>query len=204
MLGNGSGMGGHSVSLGAFAIAALTGRSPNLKRPRSMSLAADIALPPLVPERPEDATAVEALVMRAFGPGRFAKAAERLRERRAPLPDLSLVAWSGGEAVGCVRQWAVTIGDRPAILLGPFAVDEAWRSHGLGAALIERACEAAAEAGHALIVLVGDEPYFGPMGFSARPASKVRMPGPVDQRRVLVRALKAGAGDGLEGLVEPA
>ena len=169
-----------------------------------MSAAADIALPPLVHERPEDAAAVERLVMRAFGPGRFAKAAERLRERRTPAPDLSFVAWSGGEAVGSVRQWSVTIGGRPAILLGPFAVDEAWRSQGLGAALIQRACRAAADAGHALIVLVGDEPYFGPMGFSAGPASRVQMPGPVDQRRVLVCALVPGADQGLSGPVEPA
>ena len=169
-----------------------------------MSLAADIALPPLVAERPENAPAVDRLVMRAFGPGRFAKAAERLRERRSPAPGLSFVAWAGDEAVGCVRQWTVRIGGRPAILLGPFAVDEAWRSNGLGAALIQRACEAAANAGHALIVLVGDEPYYRPMGFSAAPARRVSMPGPVDQRRVLVRALISGAEQGLAGPVEPA
>jgi predicted N-acetyltransferase YhbS len=32
-------------------------------------------------EAPADASAVEALVLAAFGPGRFAKTAERLRER---------------------------------------------------------------------------------------------------------------------------
>jgi len=173
-------------------------------RAPSMSLAADIALPPLVNERPEDAPAVEQLIARAFGPGRFAKAAERLREHRRPVPALSFVAWVDGAPVGCVRQWAVTIGGRRAILLGPFAVDEAWRSNGLGAALIERACASAAKAGHALIVLVGDQPYFGPLGFSAAPARKIVMPGPVDQRRVLVRALSPGADQDLSGPVEPA
>jgi predicted N-acetyltransferase YhbS len=166
-----------------------------------MSLAADIALPPLVNERRQDAAAVEALILRAFGPGRFAKAAERLREGREPLADLSFVAWQDGELVGCVRLWAVTIGDRPAILLGPIVVDEACRSQGLGAALVERACDATVQAGHTLVVLVGDEPYFGPMGFSARPARQVRMPGPVDQRRVLTRALTPGADEGLAGAV---
>jgi predicted N-acetyltransferase YhbS len=164
-----------------------------------MSLAP--AMPPLLNERPQDAPAVERLLGRAFGPGRFAKTAERLREGRAPLLDLSFVAWSGDEAVGCVRLWSVRIGERPALLLGPFAVDAAWRSNGLGAALIGRACEAAADAGHALVILVGDEPYYGPLGFSARPAAKVLMPGPVDQRRVLVRALEPGADAGLEGPV---
>jgi predicted N-acetyltransferase YhbS len=107
------------------------------------------------------------------------------------------VAWDGGAVVGCVRLWAVKVGHAPAILLGPIAVDPDYRSHGLGAALVARACEACAHAGQALIVLVGDPPYFGPLGFVAAP--KVVMPGPVDQRRVMTRALKPG--EVAEGLV---
>lgn len=156
-----------------------------------MSLAAQPAPPSLSLERPQDADAVERLVMRAFGPGRFAKAAERLREGRSALLDLSIVAWDGRELVGSVRQWAVKVGDTPAIFLGPIAVDEDYRSHGLGAALIERACAAAAGAGHCVIVLVGDMPFFGPLGFA--PAPGVIMPGPVDPGRVLARALQPGA-----------
>ena len=153
----------------------------------------------LLCERPQDAPLVDALIARAFGPGRFVKAAERLREGNRPDLDLSFVAWADGRLVGCVRLWPVTIGGVPAILLGPFAVDPIHRSQGLGAKLIERACEAAAEAGHALILLVGDAEYFGPLGFSA--ARKVVMPGPVDQRRVLVRPLRAGAADEVSGVV---
>lgn len=167
-----------------------------------MSLAVAPTLPPLVAERPEDALAVERLILRAFGPGRFAKTAERLREGRKPLLALSFVAWEGGSIVGCVQQWPVRIGDTPAILLGPFAVDESHRSNGLGAALIGQACEAAAEAGHSLIVLVGDMPYFGPLGFQV--AAGVVMPGPVDAARVLARALTLGANKGLSGPVRAA
>jgi len=158
-------------------------------------------LPSLTRERPEDADAVAALVLRAFGPGRFAKAAERLREGRAPDYDLSFLAWDADRLVGCVQLWPVTVGGAPAILLGPIAVEPAYRRHGLGAALIDRACAAAAEAGHRLMVLVGDMPLFGPHGFT--PAAKVMMPGPVDQRRVLALALVAGAEVDLEGLVAP-
>ena len=93
------------------------------------------------------------------------------------------------------------IGETPAIFFGPIAVDPAWRSHGLGAALTERACEAAAAADHAVIVLVGDMPFFGPLGFSVAPG--VTMPGPVDPRRVLARALQPGAADDFHGLVAP-
>ncbi|MBV9993860.1 MAG: N-acetyltransferase [Caulobacteraceae bacterium] len=170
-------------------------------RAGSMSLAPDPALPPIEPERPADGPAVERLVLEAFGPGRYAKTAERLREGAAPVTDLSFVAWEGGQAVGCVRLWPLQIGDRAGLLLGPFAVDPRFRSRGLGAALIARACSAAAAAGWELVLLVGDEPYYRPLGFAAAPAARLVLPGPVDRRRVLVRALKEGADQGLEGPV---
>jgi predicted N-acetyltransferase YhbS len=160
-----------------------------------------IRSPPLqlAAERPQDADAVERLVLRAFGPGRFAKAAERLREGREPLLELSFVAWDHRELIGSVRQWPVRVGESPAIFLGPIAVEEDYRSHGVGAALIERCCAAATAAGHAAIVLVGDTPFFGPLGFAQAPS--VIMPGPVDQSRVLARALLPRADAALKGLV---
>jgi predicted N-acetyltransferase YhbS len=151
----------------------------------------DGALPPLAPEQPKDAQAVAALIERAFGPGRYVKAAERLREHNHPLLDISHVAWFDDALVGCVRMWPIRIGARPAVLLGPFAVDEAWRSRGLGAALIQRACEAAEAAGHGLILLVGDAPLFAPHGFQVVPPGRIVMPGPVDPARVMFRAFAA-------------
>jgi predicted N-acetyltransferase YhbS len=153
----------------------------------------------LAPERPADAAAADALIARAFGPGRHAKAAERLREGGAPAAGLAFLAWVDGRAVGTVRLWPITIGETPALLLGPIAVDGAERGAGIGAALVRRACEAASAAGHSLVLLVGDEAWFGPLGFAATAARRIVMPGPVDQKRVLVRALAAGAADALAG-----
>lgn len=157
--------------------------------------------PHIAPERLEDRAAVDALIDRAFGPGRYAKAAERLREGRDPALDLSFVAWLDGVMAGCVRLWPIRIGNRPALLLGPFAVAAEHRRGGLGAALIERACQAAAVEGHAVILLVGDGAYFEPLGFSADATRAVVLPGPVDPRRVLARPLRPGGADGLGGLV---
>jgi predicted N-acetyltransferase YhbS len=158
-------------------------------------------LPVLAPERPEDAAAVGALIDAAFGPGRFAKAAERLREHNTVLANLSFTAHSGGVLVGAVRMWPIRIRETAAIFLGPIAVEPAWRSQGLGAALVRRACEATRAAGQELILLVGDPPFFGPLGFSQVPPGRLIMPGPVDPRRLLVRALNPGADEGLEGVV---
>jgi len=157
------------------------------------------ARPLILAERPEHARAVEVLVDRAFGPGRLAKASERLREGNRKLDDGAFVALSDGRVIGSVRLWPVTVGGAPVAFLGPLAVDAEARSHGLGQALVEAACEAAAKAGWRAVLLVGDAPYFGRLGFSAGPAAKATMPGPADQRRVLVKALVPGGDAGLEG-----
>jgi predicted N-acetyltransferase YhbS len=161
----------------------------------------EVAVPPIVAERVSDAARVEAFIDRIFGPGRYAKTAERLREGNTPLLDLSFVAWRGQDLIGCVRQWPIHIGDAPAVFLGPFGVDPDQRSQGLGAALIQRACDAAWGAGHGVILLVGDAAYFGPLGFEPVPRGRLTLPGPVDPRRVLWRPLQVGAIDSLNGAV---
>jgi len=146
-------------------------------------------------------TAVTALIDRVFGPGRFAKVSERLREGNRLLGDCSFVAMRGGQPVGCVRLWPVTIGGAPVAFLGPLAVDPDERSAGLGQSLVEAACEAARAAGWKAVLLVGDAPYFTRAGFSAAQTAGVVMPGPVDQRRVLLKALVEGGDEGLSGMV---
>jgi len=152
-------------------------------------------------ERAQDAAEAEALVDAAFGPGRFAKVSERVRETARFRPDLSVCAWRDGRLVGSVRQWSVRIGAAPCVFLGPIAVDAARRSQGVGAALMRLAIAAAQRAGERLILLVGDEALFAPQGFEVVPDGRVLMPGPVDMKRVLWRPLAPGALDGVEGPV---
>ena len=143
------------------------------------------------PEAPDDEHAILALTDRAFGPGRYAKAAERLREGNRLIAPLSISAWRGEALLGSVRMWPVRVGAGVSLFLGPIAVEADERKHGIGAELVARACEAAKAAGWGSVFLVGDAPYFGRMGFVPAPA--VRMPGPVDQRRVLWKPLADGA-----------
>lgn len=155
----------------------------------------------LRPEQPQDGARVDALIEQAFGPGRWAKAAERLRENNRPLLDISVVAWADEAVVGCVRMWPIKVGDAPAVLLGPFAVDDAWRSRGLGSELVLQACAAAQAAGHTIVLLVGDAPFFTKLGFDLVPRGRATLPGPVHAQRVLWRALQPGALDGVQGTV---
>ena len=90
-----------------------------------------------------------------------------------------------------VRLWDIGIGATRALFLGPLAVHSASRLDGLGGRLVARAGAAADAQGEGPILLVGDPPYFGRFGYSAEFTTGVRLPGPVDQRRVLARGAAA-------------
>ncbi len=120
----------------------------------------DISLT-ILPETKDDAEAIERLHERTFGPGRYAKTAYRLREQVAHRLDLSFTARIGTLLVGSVRLSPVRIGEAKALLLGPLTVEPAFRERGVGQALIARALEQAAAKGGRLVILVGDEPYYG-------------------------------------------
>jgi predicted N-acetyltransferase YhbS len=150
------------------------------------------------PETPDDKTAIDAIIARAFGPGRYAKSSERLREGNTPLAGVGMVAAGPEGPVGCARMWPVQVGEATLAFLGPLAVENGARRAGLGAELVEAACQAAKAAGFTAVLLVGDMPFFGNVGFQV--AEGIHMPGPTDRRRILVRALVPGGADGLKGL----
>ncbi|MFN3228669.1 MAG: GNAT family N-acetyltransferase [Asticcacaulis sp.] len=137
----------------------------------------------LEPEPEGASLRIEALVSAAFGPGRLAKTAERLREGNQILPQLSAVARVEGEIVGTVRVWPIRIGAARSTFLGPIAVDPACRCLRIGEALVRFVCETA-EAKGLSVLLVGDPPYFGRFGFVQAP--KAILPGPVNPGRVLI------------------
>lgn len=155
----------------------------------------------VAPEQPSDAAAVERLSERAFGPGRFARTAYRLRERVARDPALSFVARISTLLVGSNQMTRIRCGAVPALLLGPLTVDPAFRSRGIGASLVRRSLEAAADAGHGLVILVGDEPYYRRFGFARVPPGQLVMPGPVDPARLLFHEAIPGTLASAHGLI---
>jgi len=162
----------------------------------------DISLT-ILPETPDDALAIERLHERTFGPGRYAKTAYRIREGVGHRYELSFTARIGSLLVGSVRLSPVLVGKTPALLLGPLTVEPPFRERGIGRALIARALADARTQGHRLVVLVGDEPYYGRAGFKRVPKGRAVMPGPVDPERLLVAELVPGAFDGVSGLIRP-
>jgi predicted N-acetyltransferase YhbS len=157
----------------------------------------------ILPEAAEDALGIERLHERTFGPGRYARTAYRIRESAPHRLDLSFIARIGTLLVGSVRLTPVRIGETPALLLGPLTVEPPFRERGIGLQLIERALTEAKSKGHRLVVLVGDEPYYGKVGFKRIPKGQAVMPGPVDPERLLIAELDEDAFAGVCGPIRP-
>jgi predicted N-acetyltransferase YhbS len=158
----------------------------------------------LSPQTPADHAAIEKLDERAFGPGRFARSAYRLREGVEPDYNLSFVARIGSLLVGAIRMTPIFCGNRTALLLGPLTVDPPFRSSGIGEELVKTSLNAARAAGHELVLLVGDMSYYGRLGFSPVPPGRVIFAGPVDPERLLYCELVKGAFEGVKGRVRRA
>jgi predicted N-acetyltransferase YhbS len=164
-----------------------------LSRPAALRLAAPTEA---------DLAALPALLTAAFGPGRFAKTSERVREQGARLdPALSRVAFDEHRILGCCLLSHVMIGAAPALFLGPLAVHPRAQKGGIGAALVAASLEAARDAGADAVILVGAPAFFAPFGFAALPKGRVVLPGPVDPGRFLGLSLKPHALEALEGAV---
>src|SRR3984885_12455954 len=157
-------------------------------------------------ERASDVVAREALLDACFGENRHTRTCQRLRDRRAPAEGLALSAVRQGKQerlVGTLRLWHVSAGGVAALVLGPLAVDPDCRDLGIGAALIHHALAAAKARGHGAVILLGDAPYYGRFGFSARQTGALSLPGPFERDRLLALELRAGALDGAAGMIAP-
>lgn len=153
-------------------------------------------------ETPADLAELLDLHARALGPGRFARTAYRVREGGGEVPSLSFVARNGERLAGGIRFTAVAVGGKPgALMLGPLVVEPEFAGKGCGRKLIARGLEAAREEGFALVILVGDRPYYERFGFRPVPRGHVAFPGPVDPDRILAVELAEGALARLQGKI---
>jgi predicted N-acetyltransferase YhbS len=151
---------------------------------------------------PGDLTQISKLHAHVFGPGRFARSAYRVREGKGHLSRYCLVAHLGSELVASLRMTEIAIGGRRgAVLLGPLAVDPDHRGMGIGTRLMREALASAKAGGTSLVILVGDDPYYGRFGFKAVPAGQIVFPGPVNPARILACELNPGAAEAYRGLV---
>jgi predicted N-acetyltransferase YhbS len=172
-------------------------------RKTTVALLSDAAPFAIRSERASDVAARETLLDACFGDNRHARTCQRLRDGRAPAEGLAFSVVRRGRLVGTVRLWHVSAGGKPALVLGPLAVDACCRELGIGAALMDHALAAAKARGHGAVILLGDAPYYARFGFSARKTGELALPGPFERDRLLGLELRDGALDGAWGMIAP-
>jgi predicted N-acetyltransferase YhbS len=146
------------------------------------------------PEPVGSAGAVEILYDRVFGPARLQKASHGFRTGVAALRAFSWIAKDGDRMVGAIRYWPIVIGEarHPALLLGPLAVLPERAGCGIGSALVGKTLALAKQAGHDLVLLVGDVDYYERFGFVPATPHGFVMPGEKRPERLQVIALQDG------------
>ncbi|WP_406872409.1 N-acetyltransferase [Aminobacter sp. P9b] len=146
-----------------------------------------------LPEAPAHDLEIDDINAEAFGPGRFTRAAYKIREGGPHDRSLSFVAMHAGQVVASVRMTPIAAGEGRAQMLGPLAVRPDFKNLGIGRKLVAMALAAAAKANEPAVILVGDEPYYGPLGFARIPRGQIEMPRPVDLNRLLAHEVVPGA-----------
>ncbi|MGE5952369.1 MAG: GNAT family N-acetyltransferase [Qipengyuania vulgaris] len=152
----------------------------------------------LVPLSAVDSALIEQLLDAAFGEGRHARTAYRIREGTEWLPGLSFAALDEHDyLVGSIQLWPVALTDpkgrpHPLIMVGPVAVMPGRQGEGFGKALMAAslgAIDAAFEDGAPPYpqMLIGDADYYGQWGFTAEHTGRWHCPGPFEPGRLLLR-----------------
>lgn len=171
-------------------------------------VAAEAAAAPLAgqltvrPATPEDDAFVEDLQSIAFGPGRFARTAFRVRERFPIDPTLSLISEVDGVASGSVWMTPISVGGMKGYLLGPLATHPHFRKRGAGKLLAREVTKRALARGEGhFVLLVGDQDYYCPLGWEITTPGNIQFPGPVDTSRVLLLAEDKSLAKSLKGAI---
>lgn len=151
--------------------------------------AASTRVPTVRPATSADDAFIEDLQAIAFGPGRFAKTAYRIRERFKIDPSMSLIAEVDGVACGSVWMTPISIGGINGWMLGPLATHPNFRKLGAGKLLAREVTRRALARGDGqFVMLVGDRDYYCPLGWEPTTLGNIEFPGPVDPTRVLLFA----------------
>ena len=153
---------------------------------------------------PDDLPDVAQLHADVFGPGRFARSAYRVREGRpgVHVTPFCRVVTCGNRLIGALSFTYVDIGGQlGALLLGPIAVLPGFINKGFGRGMIAESMVLAYREDIQLVILVGDAPYYDPLGFKPVPPGQILMPGPVNPSRLLAAELKPDALPEFRGLI---
>ena len=141
----------------------------------------------------------------AFKGHEESKLVDKLRETRAYIPELSLVAEKNNILVGHIMFSHIhIIGGKewPSLALAPMAVLPAYQGKGIGSALLEEGIKRARAMGFPSIVVLGHKDYYPKFGFSKASHWGVKCPFEVPDESFMAMELYPAALEGKSGTVQ--
>lgn len=132
-------------------------------------------------EAVQDRSAVESLVKIAFETAEHADGNEHelvnaLREGKAYLPELSLVAEVDETLVGHIMFTKAKVGEATVLALAPLSVLPEYQRQGVGTALIQAGHRIARELGYGYSIVLGSAAYYPRMGYLPADAFGIKAP----------------------------
>jgi putative acetyltransferase len=134
-------------------------------------------------EQADDADAVRAVHVAAFGQADEADLVEALRRDR--LAVIGMVAEVDETVVAHALLGRIAVGGAPALALAPVGVLPHNQRQGLGSAVVRAALAEATRLGERLVVVLGDPGYYRRFGFVAASGAGVTGPWPGPALQVL-------------------
>ena len=157
-------------------------------------------------EQPSDYNTVYQIVKSAFKNAEHSDGNEQelvvaLRNSKAFVPELSLVAIYDGSIVGHILFTKVTVGGKIALALAPLSVLPTYQRQGIGLALMAEGHRIAQELGYEYSIVLGHPQYYPKAGY--RPASLfgIKAPFEVPDDNFMAIKLKPTA-ELLNGIIE--
>lgn len=162
-------------------------------------------------ERSEDAQTIAALVRRAYAAVPYSdhrehRMIERLRQSNGYVPQLSLLAEVGDEAVGHILLTEAQIGSDlssvTTLALAPLSVAPEYQGRGVGKRLVRAAHERATQLGYKSILLVGIPAYYPQFGYQPLSSYPITLPFEAPGDDCMILPLTPHALDGVAGRVK--
>ena len=145
-------------------------------------------VPNLRLETNQDAEAIDRLLASAFGTARYKRSVRHLR-LCPPEPSLCFVHQDADEIIGSIRYWPVMVGSKRQLLLGPLAVNPAFKGKGYGLALVSHSLSVAAALEYDYVLISGEPDYYPRFGFVPVPEGAFLWPGFLEKERFQIKRL---------------
>ena len=150
-------------------------------------------------ETPKDYDEVYQLIKSAFAAAEHRDGTEQdlvaaLRKSAAFVPELSLVAESGGRLAGHILFTEAKVGQDIVLVLAPLSVSPKFQRQGVGTALIREGHRIARERGYRYSLVLGSETYYPRSGYLPAAQFGIQIPDGMPEANFMAIPLQEQAG----------